>query len=218
VRVPGKSYAAVLAAFGALGRQGSLSVQREDNSGPGATGDDAPVIVSLSLTDNDTPLQVTELSVRASDVDAQAQQLKKDAGTAGVEVTASNFQRQPDGSEVAQMIFHLPMGKYAGFIETLKKLGKVEELAVNRQDRPDQTRTDDSAPAEIRLVLHNQRDLVTEDTGLWATLRTTFGEGAGALFGSVRVIGVAIAFLVPWVFALGLLAWVGRRIYVWRKK
>jgi hypothetical protein len=218
VRVPGKSYAAVLAAFGALGRQGSLSVQREDNSGPGATGDDAPVIVSLSLTDNDTPLQVTELSVRASDVDTQAQQLKKDAGAAGVEVIASNFQRQPDGSEVAQMIFHLPMGKYAGFIETLKKLGKVEELAVNRQDRPDQTRTDDSAPAEIRLVLHNQRDLVTEDTGLWATLRATFGEGAGALFGSVRVIGVAIAFLVPWVFALGLLAWAGRRIYVWRKR
>jgi hypothetical protein len=58
---------------------------------------------------------------------------------------------------------------------------------------------------------------VADNSGLWATLRQTFGDGAGALFGSVRVIGVVVAFLVPWVFTLVLLAWVGRRIYVWRK-
>ena len=90
-------------------------------------------------------------------------------------------------------------------------------MSVRRDDRPDQTQTDDTAPAEISLQLHNQGDIVADNSGLWSTLRQTFGEGAGALFGSVRVIGVAVAFLIPWVLTLILLAWAGRRIYIWRK-
>ena len=218
VRVPGKEYSTLIDAFNALGRTASLSIQRNDNSGPGANGDDAPVIVSLSLTDNDTPLQETEMSVVATDVDAQAQQIKKDAAAIGVEVKASSFERQPDGTELAQMTFRLPMAKYPAFVESLKKLGKVESLSVRRDDRPDQTRADDTAPVEISLQLHNQRDIVADNSGLFATLRQTFGEGAGALFGSVRVIGVVIAFLAPWVFTLVLLAWAGRRIYIWKEE
>jgi autotransporter-associated beta strand protein len=218
VRVPGKDYSALIAVFKALGRTASLSIQRNDDSGPGANGDDAPVIVSLSLTDDDTPLQETELSVLATDVDNQAQQIKKDAAASGVEVKASSFERQPDGTELAQMTFRLPMSKYPAFVESVKALGKVESLSVHRDDRPDQTVADDTAPAEISLQLHNQGEIVPDDSGLWATLRKTFGDGAGALFTSVRVIGVVIAFLTPWVFTLVLLAWVGRRIYIWRKK
>jgi hypothetical protein len=120
--------------------------------------------------------------------------------------------------EVAQMVFRLPMSKYPAFVESLKNLGHVESLTVQRQDRPDQTRTDDTTPVEISLRLHNQGDIVTENGGLWATLRQTFGDGAGALFTSVKIIGVVIAFSIPWLFAIGLLAWIGRRIYIWKKK
>jgi hypothetical protein len=218
VRVPGKDYAAVIAAFNALGRAASLSIQRNDDSGPGANGDDAPVIISLALTDDETPLQQTDLSVAASDVDQESQQIKKSAADAGVEVKSSSFERQPDGTEIAQMTFRLPMAKYPVFLESVKALGKVESLTVRRDDRPDQTRTDDTAPVEISLQLHHQRDLVPDNTGLWATLRETFGEGAGALFGSIKVIGVLIAFTLPWLVTLVLLAWVARRVYIWRKK
>jgi anti-sigma factor RsiW len=216
VRVPGKEYDALLEAFRALGRPESLSIQRNDSSGAG--GDDAPVIIQLSLTDDDQPVQATNLSIVADDVDAGAQQIKQDAATAGVEVKASSFARQPDGTELAQMTLRLPMGKYPAFLETLKRAGKVESLSVQRDDCPDQTRLDDTAPAEITLQLHNQRALVADDNGLFATLRQTFGDGAGALFGSVRVIGVLLAFLAPWVVTLLLIAWIARRIYVWRKK
>ena len=122
------------------------------------------------------------------------------------------FSRQPDGTENAQLVFRLPMSGYAAFVDTLKKLGKVESLTVERQDRPDQARPDDTAPVEISLQLHNQRDIVTDDNGLWATLRSTFGDGVTALLGSVRTIGVIVAFLVPWVFALILAAWIGRQL------
>jgi hypothetical protein len=217
VRVPGKNYPALLDAFRALGRAAAFSLQRDDNAGPGANGDDAPVIVSLSLTDDETPLQQTEMSVLASNVDAKARQIKKDAAMAGVEIKASSYQREPNGMEIAQMTFRLPMSKYPAFVESLKNLGKVELLTVHREDRPDQTRTDESAPAEIGLRLHNQGDVIADDNGLWATLRQTFGEGAGALLGSVRMIGVVVAFLAPWIFVFILAAWGGRRIYVWRK-
>jgi anti-sigma factor RsiW len=218
VRVPGKSYHTLLDAFKALGRTASFSLQRDDNSGPGASGDDEPVVVDLSLTDDETPVQTTQMDVCGADVDSQAQQLKQDAATAGVEIKSSSFQHDPDGTETAQMSFRLPMDKYPAFVETLKKLGKVESLTVNRNDRPDETRADGTAPAQIDLTLHNERDIVADDNGLWATLRGTFSEGAGALFGSVRFIGVAVAFLIPWLIALVIVAWIGRRIYVWYKK
>jgi len=156
--------------------------------------------------------------VLAADVDAESQQIKKAAAAAGVAIKASDFSRQPDGTETAQLVFRLPMADYPAFIENLKNLGKVESLTVQREDRPDQTRTDDTAPVEISLQLHNQRDLVTDDNGLWATLRGTFGDGAAVLFGSVRTIGVFLAFLAPWVFTLLIAAWIGRRIYLWWKK
>ena len=158
------------------------------------------------------------MSVLASDVDSQAQQIKKEAGAAGVEVKASSFEEQPDGTALAQMTFRLPMSKYPAFLESVKALGKVEALSVRRDDRPDQTITDDTAPVEISLQMHNQRNIVADNSGLWTTLRQTFGDGAMALFGSVRVIGVVVAFLIPWVFTLVLVAWIGRRIYIWRKR
>jgi hypothetical protein len=194
-----------------------MSVQRNDNNGPGASGDDVPVILSLALTDNDTPVQTTSLAITADDVDAQAQQIKKQAADAGVEIKASSFQRQPDGTEEAQLTLRLPLGKYPAFLATIEKAGKVDSLSVQRDDRPDQSATDDTAPAEIQLQLDNPPAIVPDNGGLWPTLRNTFGEGFAALFGSIRVIGVLLAFLAPWVVTLILCAWLGRRIYVWRK-
>jgi hypothetical protein len=103
-------------------------------------------------------------------------------------------------------------------VKNLTGLGKVETLSVHRDDRPDQANAEDSAPAEINLQLHNQRDIVGDNSGWGTTLRQTFGAGADALFASVRMIGVIVAFVAPWLFTLALLAWVGRRIYVWKRR
>jgi hypothetical protein len=218
VRVPGKEYTTLMDAFRATGRSASLSVQRNDNAGPGASGDDVPVIVTLALTDNDAPVQETSLVISASDVDTQAQQIKKQAGDAGVEIKSSSFERQPDGTELAQMTLRLPLGHYPAFLATLQQAGKTESLSVQRDDRPDQTRADDGAPAEIQLQIHNPAAIVPDNSGLWPTLRDTFAQGFAALFGSVKVIGVIVAFLIPWAVALVVAAWIGRRIYLWRRK
>jgi glycine cleavage system regulatory protein len=213
--LPMGKYAAYVETLKKLGRVQSLSVQRNDRSGNAA--DDAPAQITLALTDDDPPVQITQVSLVANDVDAQAQQIKKQAGDAGVEIKSSSFQRQPDGTELAQMTLRLPLGHYPAFLTTLQQAGKTESLSVQRDDRPDQARPDDSAPAEIQLQLHNTPAIVPDNSGLWPTLRDTFSQGFGALFGSVKVIGVIVAFLIPWVVALIIAAWIGRRIYLWRK-
>jgi glycine cleavage system regulatory protein len=213
--LPMGKYASYVETLKKLGRVESLSVQRNDTNGTAA--DDAPVEIALIVTDDDPPVQVTQMVLVADDVDTQAQQIKKQAGDAGVQIKSSSFERQPDGSELAQMALRLPLGHYPAFLATLQQSGKTESLSVQREDRPGQAPSDDSAPAEIQLQVHNPAAIVPDNSGLWPTLRDTFAQGFGALFGSVKVIGVIIAFLVPWVITAILFAWIGRRIYVWRR-
>ena len=178
------------------------------------------VMVNLTIhADDESARQQTQLSIVADGgIDAKAQQLKADAAAAGVDVTASSFQRAADGTETAGLTFRLPMGKTAAFMETLKKLGKVETLTVNRNDQPGEVPADENSPAEIDLTLHNETAIVADDSGLWPTLRRTFGEGIAAFLGSVQTIGVLVAFVLPWLVALVVVAWIGRRVYVMRRK
>jgi hypothetical protein len=208
-----------------LGRVESLTVQRNDRPGQAAADPSAPAEIDLTLHnvpairfEDEQPRQATQLAISSSgDVDAQALQVKSDALKAGMAVTASTFQREPDGMEQAAMTFRLPMTQAANFTATLEKLGKVESLAVQRNDVAGPNSTDPNAPAEISLTLHNEPAVVAENRGFWATLRHTFGGGIEAFFASVQVIGVLVAFIAPWVVALGITAWIGRRIYVARK-
>ena len=55
---------------------------------------------------------------------------------------------------------------------------------------------------DISIQVYSQGNLVAEGSGLPATMRRTIEQGAGALMWSVRMIGVALAFLAPWIIAL----------------
>jgi hypothetical protein len=103
----------------------------------------------------------------------------------------------------------MPMKKYGAFLEQVKALGKVKDFTVNRHegDAPG------DAPAQITLRIYNQGDIVADDTGIFATIRRTLGEGFAALMWSVRMIGVSLAFVAPWGLALGLAAWL-----IWRRR
>ncbi|MGH8095005.1 MAG: hypothetical protein ACREIF_16290, partial [Chthoniobacterales bacterium] len=49
--------------------------------------------------------------------------------------------------------------------------------------------------------------IVSDETGIAATMRRTLGQSVAALAWSVRMMGVALAFLAPWALGLGLVAW-----------
>jgi hypothetical protein len=216
LRIPMAKYGALLQQLESAGKVRTLSVARSEDVGPGSAGDDAPAEIALTLTHDDSPVQQTSVTIRTDEVEKQAQQIKQQAAANGAEVKASNYERQPDGTEVANLTLRVALGKYPDLISLLQKSGKVESLSTHRDDRPEDGALDDTAPAEIDLQLHNVRAIVADDDGPWTVIRQTLTESFTALLGSVRVIGVLLAFIAPWAALVALGAWIGRRVYIWR--
>jgi hypothetical protein len=104
------------------------------------------------------------------------------------------------------------MKNYSALMQALNGLGKVENVSVRRDDRPNAQIDEANAPADLTIQVYSQGNIVSPETGIWATLRRTIGQGAAALMWSVRMIGVAIAFLAPWALILGLVGWITRRV------
>jgi hypothetical protein len=85
------------------------------------------------------------------------------------------------------------------FTRNVSSLGRLENLAVHRDNRPKAQFDERTAPADITIQVYSQGNLVAEGSGLPATMRRTIEQGAGALMWSVRMIGVALGFLAPWI-------------------
>jgi hypothetical protein len=162
--------------------------------------------VQLNITiwqdDQEPARQQTSLRIRASDVTEQSGLLRELAEKQGGRVGSSSFSRDPNGREYANLALRVPMQNYAALMQSLSALGKLENLRVRRDDRPNSQIDEKSAPADISIQVYSQGNLVAEGSGLPATLRRTIEQGAGALMWSVRMIGVALAFLAPWIIAL----------------
>jgi hypothetical protein len=163
--------------------------------------------VELNLViqrDDEVSAQQTTLSVLAENVEEKTARIKEAAAAAGVEVKNAAFTRQSDGVEVSNLQFRMPMQKYAAFVAQIKGLGAVKDFTVNRREDAAAA----NAPAEISLQVYSRGNIVTEETGMFVTIRTTLGQGFGALMWSARMIGVTLAFIAPWALALGAVAWV----------
>ena len=159
--------------------------------------------ITIAQADQETARQQTSLSIRASDVTERSRQLRELAEKQGGRIRDSSFSRDPNGREYANVALRVPMQNYAALMQSLSALGKLENLSVRRDDRPNSQMDEKSAPADISIQVYSQGNLVAEGSGLPATLRRTVEQGTGALMWSVRMIGVALAFLAPWIIALG---------------
>ena len=204
----------------AMGRVENFQVQTERVAQGGAgmsenaktKRDKVQLNISISRDEQEQAFQQTTLRIRTSAVDEKAKKLRDLAGKQGGRVRASSFSRDPDGREYANVTLRVPMKNYNTLIQSLDSLGKVENVSVQRQDRGSGQIDEANAPADLSIQVYSQGNIVSSDTGLIATLRRTISQSAGAITWSLRMIGVAIAFLAPWVTALVGIIWLGRRI------
>jgi hypothetical protein len=151
-------------------------------------------------------------------VDEKAKELRSLAEKQGGRIRSSTFSRDPNGRAVANVSLRVPMKNYPALMESFDSLGKVENVSVQRQDRTDSQVDEANAPADVSIQVYSQGNIVTEESGLIATLRRTLAQSAGAIAWSVRMIGVAIAFLAPWAIGIIGLIWIARRILRARSK
>lgn len=164
--------------------------------------------ITISREEQEVALQQTSLRIRTSEVNDRTKQLRELADKQSGRVRSSSFSRDPDGREFANVALRVPMKNYAALMRTLNSLGKVENVSVHRDDRPNGQVDEANAPADVSIQVYSQGNIVSEQTGIIATLRRTIGQGAAALMYSVRMIGVALAFFAPWVIALAVLIWI----------
>ena len=104
------------------------------------------------------------------------------------------------------------MKNYPTLMQSLDSLGKVENVTVQRQDRTGTQIDEANAPADISIQVYSQGNIVSHESGPLATLRRTLAQSAGAIMWSVRMIGVAMAFLAPWAIAILAVIWIIRRV------
>ena len=157
-------------------------------------------------------MQTTSLRIQTPEVNDKTKQLRTIAEQQNGRIRSSSFSRDPNGREYANVSLRVPMKNYNALMQSLNGLGKVENVSISRTDRPNSQVDEASAPADVTIQVYSQGNIVSEETGIWATLRRTIGQGAAALMWSVRMIGVAVAFLAPWALILAAVGWVTRRI------
>ena len=164
--------------------------------------------ITISREEQEQAFQQTSLRIRTSSVDEKAKDLRAVAEKQGGRVRSSTFSRDPDGRELANVWLRVPMKNYPTLMQSLDSLGKVENVTVQRQDRTGTQIDEANAPADISIQVYSQGNIVSHESGPLATLRRTLAQSAGAIMWSVRMIGVAIAFLAPWAIAIVAVIWI----------
>jgi uncharacterized protein DUF4349 len=168
--------------------------------------------ITISREEQEQAFQQTSLRIRTSSVDEKAKELRDLTEKQNGRVRSSTFSRDPNGREVADVSLRVSMKNYSALIQSLHSLGKVDDVTMQRQDRTG-TQTDEAnAPADLSIQIYNQGNIVSHESGLFATLRRTLGQSAAAIMWSLRMIGVALAFLAPWVIAVVGIVWIGKRV------
>ena len=168
--------------------------------------------ITLSRDEQEMALQTTSLRIQTPEVNDKTKQLRTIAEQQNGRIRSSSFSRDPNGREYANVSLRVPMKNYNALMQALNGLGKVENVSVRRDDRPNSQVDEASSPADVTIQVYSQGNIVSEETGIWVTLRRTIGQGAAALMWSVRMIGVAVAFLAPWALILAAVGWVVRRV------
>src|SRR5438477_11440716 len=97
-------------------------------------------------------------------------------------------------------------------MQSNSSLDKEDKVTVQRQHRTGTQIDEANAPADISIQFYSQGNIVSNESGPLATLRRTLAQSAGAIMWSLRMIGVAIAFLAPWIIAIVAIVWIAKRI------
>jgi hypothetical protein len=168
--------------------------------------------IALSRDEQEQALQQTSLRIRTGSVDEKAKALRDLAEKQSGRVLSSTFSRDPNGREFADVSLRIPMRNYGALLQSLNSLGKLENVSVRREEHAGVQIDQANAPADLSIQVYSQGNIVSQESGLFATLRRTLAESVGAIMWSLRMIGVAVAFLAPWAIAVVAVIWIAKRI------
>ena len=84
----------------------------------------------------------------------QSRKIRELAAKQGGSIRGSFFSRDPNGREYGNIGLRVPMQTYSALMQSLSSLGRLENLAVHRDDRPNTEFDEKTAPADIRIQIY----------------------------------------------------------------
>jgi Domain of unknown function (DUF4349) len=111
--------------------------------------------ITISREEQEQALQQITLRIRTSSVDEKAMALRSFAEKQNGRVRNSSFSRDPDGREFTNVTLRVPMKNYNALMQSLNSLGKIENVSVQRQDRPDGAIDVSKASADVSIQVYS---------------------------------------------------------------
>lgn len=171
-----------------------------------STSTDEKTSLRLRFVDRDQlpPRQTTTATVQVSDPEKSMADIKASAISAGGHVVGENLNK--DDRFVAHLVVDVPLTKASDFIDLARSKGSITSI----QQSMDPAMSDASfARARIDFTLAGESDIVGQDSGVWATLKTGLSTSIRGLMYSLQLIIIGLFLVGPW----ALVAWIGWKVW-----
>ncbi|HLY09446.1 MAG TPA: DUF4349 domain-containing protein [Planctomycetota bacterium] len=153
-----------------------------------------------------SPRETYTLAVVVDQVDAAVNALETLASDFKGRIIDSRHTRGAGGNNVSNLTLDFPLAVTRGAADKIKSLGLLRIFDTARNV---QAPEGDLATGRIVVTLSNASQLVDAESGPWMRIKSGLSVGLTALSWSLTLVIVGLCFVVP----LGLLGWVGLRLY-----
>jgi type II secretory pathway component GspD/PulD (secretin)/acetolactate synthase regulatory subunit len=196
--------------LGVLREQGAVLAQAvTQNSNGAATTTKEGLSITVISAATIAPRRTTTLGVEVGDVTRGLERIRA-ALPAGAKMLEDVAGKEGNGRTNGRITVDVPVGDAMKVLSAVRDLGG-EERVNSVQMNPDSPDTK-YAKERISVTLSSRATILSEDKGVWVTVRAAMGSALAALSWSLYLVLTGLLFLLPWAVVL----WGLRK--VWRRR
>jgi hypothetical protein len=193
-----------------LREQGAVLAQTvTQNSNGAATTTKEGLSITVISAATIAPRRTTTLGVEVGDVTRGLERIRA-ALPAGAKMLEDVAGKEGNGRTNGRITVDVPVGDAMKVLSAVRDLGG-EERVNSVQMNPDSPDTK-YAKERISVTLSSRATILSEDKGVWVTMRAAMGSALAALSWSLYLVLTGLLFLLPWAMVL----WGLRK--VWRRR
>src|SRR5262249_9987589 len=135
------------------------------------------------------------LGIEVSEVEKTAATLAKVVAENNGRLIESHDSHNPNGQKNSKLIFDVPLASAGTLVTQLKNVGTVRsQQATRNTDVPEH----DLAGARLDVVLSNVGPIVSNDDGLWNSIRAALYFSFKGFSWSLMMVIIGLLFVLPW--------------------
>jgi hypothetical protein len=192
---------------------GDLTARHATRAGEGQNVVNSKIRYTLTMINIErVPARETSVvAIEVSDVEKVFGELQVIAAGANGRVVDSNLLHKRSGEKIGRLVIDVPLAKSMEILGKIKDLGTIR---VFESSKNPQVPEGNLAKARIEVTVGSHEQIVPQDEGIGATIRSGLATSFKGLMFSLNLIVIGLCFIVPW----ALILWGGYRIVKRSKK